>query len=291
MSVVLRWFREQPVTTTKFMLQRRVMNPDRRERIGAWLARGLPRPNTASASPAEAPLLDLGYQPMPVAGPAKAAEMRAWFEQHPVHDYYGGTPGEFFPHQASEKTHVAHFRDEVTLRAPHALAIANDPDVLALVGYALEAKPIISMMSTWWSIPHPGEARQAELFHRDVDDWRFVKLFVYLTDVDEESGPHAYVPGSHRSPKLREIKRYTDAEVEAAYPGRILTITGKAGDAFLENTQGLHRGVPPRSRLRLLYQVIYSLSKSPYGPPKPIASREEFPDLTLDPYINQTYLR
>jgi hypothetical protein len=291
MSVVLKWFREQPVTTSKFLLQRRIMDPDRRDRIGAAVARGLPRPARLETDLSEAPLLLSGYQPLEVVGPEKAASMRAWFEQHPVHDHYGGTAGDFLPHEASERTHVGTFRDLVTLQAPHALAIANDPRVLDLVGTALGAKPIISLMSAWWSIPHPGEAREAELFHRDVDDWRFVKLFVYLTDVDEESGPHAYVPGSHRSSKLREIRRYTDSEVEAAYPGGVMTITGRAGDAFLENTQGLHRGVPPKSRLRLLFQVIYSLSKSPYGPARPIASRADFPDLELDPYINQAYLR
>ena len=186
---------------------------------------------------------------------------------------------------------MGHFDETVTLNAPHVLAIANDPRVLAAVSEALGARPIISSLIAWWSIPHPGEARDAEMFHRDVDDWRFIKLFIYLTDVDEESGPHAYVPGSYGSEGLRSIRRYADAEVQAAYPDKTIIITGKAGDSFLENTQGLNRGIPPQSRLRLLFQVIYSLSKSPCGPPRPLAARSGFPYLDLDPYVNQVYLR
>jgi len=288
MSSVLKWVREQPMTTAGFLVQRQIKNPDMRERIGAAMARTRPRPRDGAR--VDSPLVARGYEPVDAVGPTRAAEMRTWFEGFKVHDHYGRTPGEFWPAEAGPETHVGNFTDEITLRAPHALAIANDPAVLAAVSEALGARPLISSMTAWWSIPHPGEARDAELFHRDVDDWRFIKLFVYLTDVDDESGPHAYVPGSHRSPKLRDIRRYTDEEVEAAYPGETMIIRGKAGDAFLENTQGLHRGIPPRSKLRLLYQVLYSLSRSPYGPPRPIASRADFPDLDLDPYVNQVYL-
>ena len=288
MSTVLKWLREQPATTANFLVQRQVKNPAWRDRLGGLVARSRPRP--AAPPTIVSPLTETGYQPVNLVGLSKAEDIRRYFEEFQVHDPYGGTPGEFWPNEATAATHVAHFNDETILRAPHVLSIANDSDVLAAVSQALGAKPIISSLIAWWSIPHPGEARQAELFHRDVDDWRFIKLFVYLTDVDVDSGPHAYVPGSHRSAGLREIRRYSDAEVEAAYPGQTLIITGKAGSAFLENTQGLHRGIPPRSRQRLLFQVIYSLSKSPYGPPRPLARRADFAELDLDPYVNQVYL-
>lgn len=284
---VLKWMQEQPLTTTNFLIQRQVKNPVLRDRLGDMVARSRP---AAPNGRADWPLLHTGYQPMDVVGPDKARAMREYFEGFKVRDHYGRTPGYFWPKDASPATHVAYLDDDVVLRAPHVLEIANDPRVLEPVAAALGAKPIISSLIVWWSIPHPGEARDAELFHRDVDDWRFIKLFTYLTDVDEESGPHAYVPGSHTSDKLRVIRRYTDDEVEAAYPGETMIITGNAGSSFLENTQGLHRGIPPKSKIRLLFQVIYSLSKSPYGPPKPLASRSDFPDLDLDPYINQAYL-
>lgn len=289
MAGVLTWLREQPLTATNFLIQRQVKNPVLRERAAGWVARMRPPAVTDTARSATE-LLEAGIQPVDIVGPERASDMRLYFEGRKVRDHYGKTPGEFLPDEAGPETHVGTFDDEVVLRAPHALAIANDPSVLSAVSAALGARPIISSMTAWWSIPHAGAAREAELFHRDVDDWRFIKLFVYLTDVDHESGPHAYIPGSHTSDRLREIRRYSDDEVETAYPGKCLIISGPAGKAFLENTQGLHRGIPPRSRMRLLFQVIYSLSRSPYGPPRPVARRAEFPSLHLDPYVNQVYL-
>ena len=32
-----------------------------------------------------------------------------------------------------------------------------------------------------------------QLFHRDYESFNFVKLFVYLTDVGKENGPHEYI--------------------------------------------------------------------------------------------------
>jgi hypothetical protein len=120
-------------------------------------------------------------------------------------------------------------------------------------------------------------------FHRDIDDLRFVKLFCYLTDVDEESGPHVYLPGSHRANKLTATGRYQEEEVYQAF-GEPRRFTGPAGLTFLENTYGFHRGLPVKSKPRLIFQVLYSLRPNGYGPKRPIGSRG-----THDRYINRVY--
>jgi ectoine hydroxylase-related dioxygenase (phytanoyl-CoA dioxygenase family) len=170
--------------------------------------------------------------------------------------------------------------------------IANDPRVLLVVEGALGAKPTLAAIRVWWSTPtQSGEPEHAELFHRDVDDLRFIKLFVYLTDVDENTGPHMFVSGSHRQNRLTAISRYGDSEVEQAFGSRnILSITGKAGTAFLENTFGVHRGVPPRQGPRLIFQPLYTLRPVIFGPPKPLCRRENFSP-SFDPYINRVFLR
>ena len=38
----------------------------------------------------------------------------------------------------------------------------------------------------------------------------FVKVFVYLADVDQHSGPHSFIKGSHKIDKLYERKRFSD---------------------------------------------------------------------------------
>jgi len=41
----------------------------------------------------------------------------------------------------------------------------------------------------------------AQFFHWDNDFSKFLKLYIYLTDVDEASGPHIYIPKSHKKKK------------------------------------------------------------------------------------------
>ena len=143
------------------------------------------------------------------------------------------------------------------------------------VAEEMGCKPTISYMTAWWSIPAHNEAAQhAEKYHRDVEDFDFTKLLVYLTDVDEEAGPHVFVKGSHLIEKLTSIRRYADEEVFAAFgKENEVRFTGSAGTCFLEKTYGMHRGVPPVSRPRLTFQVLYSLRDTIYGPPSPIMTR------------------
>jgi hypothetical protein len=150
-------------------------------------------------------------------------------------------------------------------------------------------------MAAWWSLKGHAQGEHAELFHRDVDDWRFLKLFVYLTDVDDEAGPHAFVPGSQSAPKLLRIGRYADDQViESFGPGAIQYYRGPRGTAFLENTFGLHKGLPPRTRNRLMFQVVYSLSELPYGPIRSFDATRlapgELATCLKDPYVNRVYL-
>ena len=70
---------------------------------------------------------------------------------------------------------------------------------------------------------------------------------------------------------------------------------GVRGTAFLEDTFGLHRGLPPRSRNRLVLQVVYSLGTLPYGPRLPYDAdqlgRDALAHSMRDPYVNRVYLR
>jgi ectoine hydroxylase-related dioxygenase (phytanoyl-CoA dioxygenase family) len=42
-------------------------------------------------------------------------------------------------------------------------------------------------------------------WHRDYNDQHLVKVFVYLVDVDEGTGPFEYVPGSARGGRYADI--------------------------------------------------------------------------------------
>lgn len=97
-------------------------------------------------------------------------------------------------------------------------------------------------------------------FHRDIDSYRFVKMFVYLTDCAVNGGHHEIYLQSHRHTPavLGPIARYTDQEIEKAIPqARIHRVEGKAGYAFAENTYAFHRGTKPLTGDRLILNLQY----------------------------------
>jgi hypothetical protein len=284
-----------------FYGQRLVLDPARRRAAARWLAHRRPhsavRPD-APADEAATALEQVGFHVLaPPLQPSQLDDIVAHLARSPCRDPYRPELGAFDPTQAAPaETHVAFYPSEAVVSAPHVIALANDPFILAVVERVFGCKPTIGYLAAWWSFKGHRAGEQAELFHRDVDDWRFLKLFIYLSDVDDEAGPHAYVPGSHSVAKLQRIRRYSDAEVADAFGSEATRLfRGPRGTAFLEDTFGLHRGLPPRSRNRLILQVVYSLGELPYGPRRPFDAGQIGPDALAhcvrEPYVNRVYLR
>jgi hypothetical protein len=281
----------------EFNRQRRILDLEGRrqaaDRLAAMLPHSPPEAIAGHDEDAEAVARDGFVFLEPLISRPQIDEVRAYLAEHDARDRYRPHLGSFkAPDNVPPETHVSDYSQPVILGAPHLLAIANHPRVLAIVEKVLGAKPTIGSLSLWWSTPsRTGEPEHAELFHRDVDDLRFLKLFVYLTDVDEDSGPHIYAAGSHRMPVLSNIARFPEAEVVAAVGAeRIKRFTGPAGTTFIENTYGLHRGLPPTKRPRLVFQPLYTLRPVIYGPKRPLRVAAGVPVDGLDPYVNRVFL-
>lgn len=151
-----------------------------------------------------------------------------------------------------------YFREDL-LKSEEILAIANDSRILNAVSKYLGVKPTISNVNCWWSFGDRESAKEAQFFHRDLDDFKFLKIFFYLTDVTSDSGPHIYVKGSHKINKLLELRRFKDEEIQNTFiPENILTLTSPKGSAFIEDTYGIHKGQLPLKGNRLLLQIQYS---------------------------------
>jgi hypothetical protein len=169
--------------------------------------------------------------------------------------------GDFKKSEIAEKTHVANFYRHDLTRCKNIVSIANDPGVLRIVQDYLGCKPTISNINMWWSIAGKESAKDAQLFHRDVDDIKFCKLFIYLTDVAEIGGPHTYVKGSSSTDKLTKIRRYQDSEIIEAFGAEnVLHFVKPKGSCFLVDTYGFHKGTLPIENDRLLLQVQYSIN-------------------------------
>lgn len=143
--------------------------------------------------------------------------------------------------------------------------VVCDPRIMEIAGAYLGVEPVLSTCQAWWSVPFPGgpSGLNAQQWHFDLSHPAWIKVFVYLTDVTEESGPHCVILGSHRrdpeGQRLRaSLNRRSDEEIAAAYPGRELRITGPAGTMFAVDTRAWHKGAPPRSDPRLMMETYWT---------------------------------
>ncbi|MDG1475862.1 MAG: phytanoyl-CoA dioxygenase family protein [Vicingaceae bacterium] len=164
--------------------------------------------------------------------------------------------------EVSPLTQVANYKREDLVGIKEVVEIANDPKVLAFAQEFLGSIPTISNINAWWSFGEKEAAEQAQFFHRDVDDYKFIKLFFYLTDVEMENGPHVYVESSSKDDQFTKIRRFSDAEIEETYgKDKIKYFTGKKGEAFFVDTYGIHKGLLPKKGKRLILQVQYSINE------------------------------
>lgn len=154
------------------------------------------------------------------------------------------------------------------LSCPAIARLVLDEKLQAIAAGYLGRKPVFLGSQVWWSYAENsapcGRIEYGQTYHFDLDDYAFVKFFFYLTDVDERSGPHVYVRGTTRRLKLRHqrvVRRMSDEEVESVYgTENVQILCGKAGDGFVEDTYGIHKGIPPTGRDRLLLQIQYGLT-------------------------------
>lgn len=279
-----------------FYVQRRILTPVRRDAIAGFIARRRPKARITelqSAVVGAANLTGSGIHRLGrLLSPEQCWQLREFFSARNVFDPYRPRHPEFLPGSPlrDSHAHIAHHKPVDVIGAPWLLELANDPRMLDIAGAYLGCKPTIGYMACWWSYPTGLGPQQAENWHRDADDWRFIKLFVYLTDVGRESGPHVYVRGSASDPRLLKVKRFDHDEVAETFgEDNMLTMTGKAGDGFFENTFGIHKGQPVQQGTRLIFQVAYSLNPLPYSPKQPVSANVDAEH--FDAWTNRLYLR
>jgi len=247
-------------------------------------ALGVPAvPAAAGAEPYVAALDRAGHTPLPPIDAGRVRDMRRWFEGQPVRPGLYDAEGPLCALAEVGDANIANHPAAVALACPHLAEIAADPLVLDVVARHLGAPPTIVGYTAWWSFAGRAEARDAQLFHLDNADYAFCKLFVQLTDVDMDGGPHAFVPRTHDPDHVGALRaawpggaqafndwyfltlRKTDADTRR-YLGEPDYITGPAGSLFLANTRGIHKGLLPTRHDRLVCQVVYGVTPYMQGP-------------------------
>jgi hypothetical protein len=164
---------------------------------------------------------------------------------------------------------VCDFEEKYLISSPEIQELLGDPSFLAVAQEYLGSRPTFSELSMWWtsSITGQPDPNAAQHYHFDMDHIRWLKFFIYLTDVGTDNGPHCFVSGTHRTggitPSLlsRGYSRLPDEDVKKEYDKeRFIEFTGPAGTVLAEDTRGLHKGKAATQGDRLMLQLEFSVS-------------------------------
>jgi hypothetical protein len=156
--------------------------------------------------------------------------------------------------------------------------VATNDQIKGIADVYLGLTTKVSDINVWRNLPDSTAAalsgaegaagRSTQLWHRDLAEDRYVvKVFIYLEDVTEESGPFSYARGTHllpNDPHQRGLVhdgvnyRATGEELTRSLQEKAEVCVGPAGSIIFADVRGYHRGGLARSRSRLLMQTRYT---------------------------------
>jgi len=153
------------------------------------------------------------------------------------------------------------------------LKLALDRKLLETVAFYLGLWPCLYSIGAWLNFPTDDPPELSQLWHRDPEDLRQIKVFIYLDAVDDCCGPFSYIPATHafgenvpRAATLAGCKRVPDQLMEAVFARDSWRVcTGPAHTMILADTIGLHRGGKPSAGRRIVVTFTYT-SATPIRP-------------------------
>jgi len=167
------------------------------------------------------------------------------------------------------KDFVARFYDEKT-----PISFENKINELVLNDffYNLAVKylgtyPRITNIDYWLNIPKQDAPKSSQKWHRDYEDLKLLKVFLYLGDVTPESGPLSYVESSQYGGKFGELfpRQFPNGvvveedDIDIQFRNNEQkTFLLKEGTFVFADTSGLHKGGHCIRDERFLFTFTYT---------------------------------
>ncbi len=230
-------------------------------------------------------LRDVGIVKSPVA-PSKDAcrEVVNYFSNTRCYNAHTPVYGDKVlrtPQDTAKHFNYGSYTLDQVIKCPHLLEFALNNDILDIVGGYLGCLPTLYSMNTFWTFPisNPGLTHD---YHRDEDDYKFLVVFVYWTDVEAGEGEFYFIPQTHDHSMMNAYigsKRREGGDMESLLSGvddfdalrrmsggngygnadfytklfgnKMEQVAGEAGTTFISDTFGIHRGSRPQTRPRL----------------------------------------
>tara|TARA_A100000164_G_C21779297_1_gene710183 strand:- start:48 stop:980 length:933 start_codon:yes stop_codon:yes gene_type:complete len=141
-------------------------------------------------------------------------------------------PGEEYSHNENFPFAMLSYSPKISILCKEIFEFITNPSLINLANHYLECFPTFYCLNVYRT--YPNHDSQTHHTHRDWDDFKFLVCFLYLTDVDSNSGAVQFYPRSHR-------RIYTHNQI---------SIEGKKGTLVICDTAALHNGTIPQSTSR-----------------------------------------
>ena len=146
--------------------------------------------------------------------------------------------------------------------------ILLNKNVVEVIKNYLGVNPILEWSQIYWSIPykdkngnHISPPNNEFGYHYDIDGFKFLKIFFYLTDVNENDGPHVFIKNTGKKNLFKALNRRLDENIiNKKFYNQQKVIVGKKGSGFIEDTSFYHKGTAPINERGVL-TCLYNISK------------------------------
>jgi hypothetical protein len=155
---------------------------------------------------------------------------------------------------------IAGGKDFVTCKP--VLDFILSPEILRFASDYFGEVPVLGSLNLMWSPPN-GTMKESQLFHRDGEDHKQLKLFLNITEVTSESGPLTLVPAPASEQAMLKLRYNTgrlsdEAVTQAAGADNIITCTGPVGQlAAVDTSRCLHFGSRNNKHERLVLFIQF----------------------------------
>lgn len=134
--------------------------------------------------------------------------------------------------------------------------------------YFYSELPRVRNILTWIHPKNPqSKESNSQIWHRDQEDWKTLKVFINFSDITLENGATQYIKQTHHGAKYQDItNNFSGHSFPLKYqpPKENFTdLSGPVGTLHLVNSNGVHKGGLVKSGARYLSHAIYLSPKAP----------------------------
>jgi hypothetical protein len=155
------------------------------------------------------------------------------------------------------------------------LQFVLQPEILDVVNSYHKLNTIISHVDQWRTLANQGKVKRnaSQNWHRDPEDTRILKLFLYMKDIPPAAGPFEYVLNSRNGDKYANVgpqqlpygSEVDDAMLRKSVPNdRIIAASYPKYTLLFVDTTGIHRGGFAVEEDRLLCTWAFNSLACPY---------------------------